>query len=96
VTLGVGAGRTAALALVAVAALGGCATADRKRHETLVHSLAGDYIYDQGLDLLWPEVRQLLLDNGYVEPKESPDEYVIITDWKTPLGDGQIVGYWSR
>lgn len=85
------------LAIAGLAALlAGCATANQTRKESVKHLLAGRYVYDQPLEVVWPYVQQLLKDNGYVEPKESADEYIIVTDWKAPLGNGQVVGYWSR
>jgi hypothetical protein len=76
------------------AAQAGCVATSEAMKDRLKHSLVGNYVYDQPIEVIWPEVQRLLKDAGYAA-KETPDAFVLITDWQ--VADGSMVsGHSSR
>lgn len=72
----------------------GCVETTEVMKNRLKHSLVGNYVYDQPIEVVWPEVKRLLDDAGYAA-KETPDAYVLVTDWH--VADSSLVsGHSSR
>jgi hypothetical protein len=76
-----------AVAAVAISQVGCLATTAAMRDQ-MKHSLAGNYVYDRPIEVVWPEVQRLLNDAGY-SAMETPDTYIIVTDWN--VVDGSLV-----
>ena len=93
--------RTIAQGLLVLAVLftQACATASaplkQPLRDEMLRSLAGNYVYDVPLEQVWPQVKELLRDDGYF-PREAGDDFIIVTDWREKMGGSATAGIFTR
>jgi hypothetical protein len=83
---------TRIIAVAMAVAISGCATVQR---EAAWRERVSGHVYQQPLDAVWPQVRSLVIEQGY-SFKEADGQFVLVTDWKEEAQGSKSHTNWTR